>query len=601
MQIFPSFTLMSDIKIDYSAGSQPYLRIVLDSKSEGSKPRYLVSIFEDEAAEELLYEIAVSDPLDRTSIVIQIGLQLAQDASFGFGRDNRPYRWTGARWVDCEKWFDCLGFGLFAAIRASGLTNRAESLYGITRAAWRAHTKYDADGLNLKAFGTCPGVPLSDGILVPEALAPDLDTEDVFVTNPDTGELEEVRQWLQWRAAPHSPANCNLRVLPITLEAAEEAIQRLDTEAGQASLLMKFLGDVLPPDGIVALQDWLGYHLVAGVTANSEKMMYLWGSGANGKSQVLELIRALLGKEACAEVRLSDLTIQANLEKLVGKLAMLGSEANTKSDLETLKALISREPVSCNPKYRDPFTIEPECLVTQASNYRPAFETSDNAMVRRVVALEMKNAFKDAKEGRILNIAQKILETEYELLVGFALKGALNCIARNGYEEPETVKQASRTTVQSGNFIKGFMETLEFGPYEVAELELYTAYRHWCADNGIRNVQSNTTFLADLTRMLSELNVKVEPARTTGELYKRSQWSKTGSLGSVVPAWDNGAPSRVLVRRGFRVGQGWLPAPVGQMIPAASGVADLYLAQQSLTFKDLLAEAAPPSEELPVF
>jgi len=300
-------------------------------------------------------------------------------------------------------------------------------------------------------------------------------------------------------------------------------------------------------------------------------------------------------------VRLSDLTIQANLEKLVGKLAMLGSEANTKSDLETLKALISREPISCNPKYRDPFTIEPECLVTQALNYRPAFETSDNAMVRRVVALEMKNAFKDAKEGRILNIAQKILETEYELLVGFALKGALNCIARNGYEEPETVKQASRTTVQSGNFIKGFMDTLEFGPYEVAELELYTAYRHWCTDNGIRNVQSNTTFLADLTRMLRELNVKVEPARTTGELYKRSQWSKTGSLGPVVPAWENGAPNRVLVRRGFRVGQDWLPAPIGQMIPSASGVADLYLAQQSLTFKDLLAETAPPFEELPVY
>ena len=589
--------MASDIKIDYSSGDQPYLKIALESDDKNSRPKFRVSIFENEDSN-LLYDIVVEDPLDKPSILIQIALRMARDPNFGFGRDNRPYRWTGVRWVQCEQWFDALGFGLYAAIRATGLTSGAESLYGITRAAWRAHTKYDADGLNLKAFGTCPGVPLLNGILIPFAAEPNPDAEDTMVTNPETGEVEEVTQWLKWKAEQHDPSHCNLRVLPISIEAAMDAYGYLDTEAGQKSKLMEFLKDVLPPAGIIALQDWLGYHLVAGVTANSEKMMYLWGAGANGKSQILELIRALLGKEACAEVRLSDLTIQANLEKLIGKLSMLGSEANTKSDLETLKALISREPISCNPKYRDPFTIEPECLITQASNYRPAFETPDNAMLRRVVSLEMKKSFKDKKEGRILNIAQKILETEYDLLVGFALRGALNCIARNGYEEPEEIKLASRAAVQSGNHTKEFMHTLEFGPYEIAELELYAAYRRWCSDNGIRNVFNKGDFQANLGRMLGELNIKTELKRGTGKLYKPSHWFKDDKEVPVLSS-SGKALDRPYLYRGFRVGNGWLPGFVGQLIPDEAGEADLYLAQQSLTLKDL--EAEKEAEELPVF
>lgn len=123
--------MASDIKIDHSSGNQPYLKITQDREGNSSRPKYLINIFENEDTG-LLYCIEVNDPLDKPSFLIQIALKMAKDPNFGFGRDNRPYRWTGSHWVQCEQWFDALGFGLYAAIRASGLTNSAESLYGIT-------------------------------------------------------------------------------------------------------------------------------------------------------------------------------------------------------------------------------------------------------------------------------------------------------------------------------------------------------------------------------------------------------------------------------------------------------------------------------------
>ena len=48
------------------------------------------------------------------------------------------------------------------------------------------------------------------------------------------------------------------------------------------------------------------------------------------------------------------------------RLAMVGTEGSPDTNSEVLKNLVSWEPLTVNPKYRDPFKLHPMCLVTQA-------------------------------------------------------------------------------------------------------------------------------------------------------------------------------------------------------------------------------------------
>ena len=231
------------------------------------------------------------------------------------------------------------------------------------------------------------------------------------------------------------------------------------------------------------------YHLLSNRLPNAEKFLYLYGSGSNGKSQLLHLLRGLVGKESCAELRLSDMKVSASLERLVGALAMIGSEASTKTEMETLKLLVSREPLHCNPKYRDPFDIEPECLVSQASNYPPHFEDTSSAMARRVIALHLKHTFKES-DDRIEDLAHRIVTEEYPILLGFALAGAHEISEMGRFEVPATIKEHSTQEVSAGNPFEGFGELLEFCPFEVEERELYAAYKRWSLENGVRPLKT---------------------------------------------------------------------------------------------------------------
>ena len=244
----------------------------------------------------------------------------------------------------------------------------------------------------------------------------------------------------------HDPKHMNTRVLPLTVHQAIQYYMEVDCVDHKDSMLMKFLRSTLDEDQLVTIRRWFGYHLLSHRLPNAEKFLYLYGSGSNGKSQLLQLLRGLVGKESCAELRLSDLKVSASLERLVGALAMIGSEASTKTELETLELLVSREPLHCNPKYRDPFDIETECLVSQASNYPPYFDDTSSAMALRVIALHLKRTFNEA-EDRIEGLAHRIVTEEYPILLGYALVGAHEISEMGRFEVPTSIKEHSTQEV----------------------------------------------------------------------------------------------------------------------------------------------------------
>jgi putative DNA primase/helicase len=429
---------------------------------------------------------------------------------------------------------------MHALIRTSlGRGRGNDSLAYSALAAWRANSSYPVDGLELGGFGVCPGIPFRDKV--------------------------QTLKNGHWQTVPHDPRNFNTQYLDID---ADDAAQRhLEVVFGNHadSLLMRFLHSTLDEDQQVVFRRWLGYHLLSNRLPNAEKMLYLWGSGANGKSQLLWLVRSLVGPDACAELRLADLRTSANIEKLVGKLAMVGSEATTSTEIETLKALISREPLNCNPKYRDPFTVAPECLITQASNYPPHFDEKSDAMSRRVIEMHLKNSFLDEATRRE-DIAQEIIQAEYPILVGLALWGAEELSEHGRLVIPDAIARQSVSAVEGGNQLNAFADSLEFGPYEVAYDELYDCYVRWCREEGVtRTAVARRVLIEEVIRMAAKRKRTVQRlVRATH--YTPSNWTtETGETAPVHPKLNG--KSRIDTLCGVRVSADLFGIAVGQPMP----------------------------------
>lgn len=521
------------VEIDLAPGPQDFLDISDKPTNKGTID-YTITVRDPEG--QPLYRIQSDQLKDRTSISVLIAQEMSKDLRFGFGRDQRPYRWVGNRWVPVDKWFASLDYSMHALVRTPTQRRASgESLYAEALAAWQANSPYHQDGLDLKAFGECPGIPFLDCV------------------------------WkLSWGAvelAPHDPRHMNTRVLPLKAQDAADHYLEMEMGGYEDSLLMRFLRSSLEDDQLVTVRRWMGYHLMANRVPNAEKFLYLYGTGSNGKSQILHLIRGLVGKEACAELRLSDLKVSASLEKLVGALAMIGSEASTKTELETLKLLVSREPVHCNPKYRDPFDIEPECLVSQASNHPPHFAEKSDAMARRVIALHLRKTFKESA-GRIEDIAQRIIEEEYPLLVAFALQGAHEISEAGKFELPASIREHSTQEVSAGNPMEAFGLLLEFGAFETEERELYEAYKRWSLEGGQRPMSSKE-FKEELERFAVKHKQHIEVHKRLST-YEPSSWINDRQQKVLVYPALADLKSRPYGYRGVRVAEGYFGAPIGQ-------------------------------------
>ncbi|MCK6695793.1 MAG: DNA primase, partial [Thermoanaerobaculia bacterium] len=115
-----------------------------------------------------------------------------------------------------------------------------------------------------------------------------------------------------------------------------------------APVFHRYLNEVLPDEEkrrVVA--EYLAYIFVKPSFLKLEKALILYGSGANGKSVLFEVVEALLGRENVSNYSLQSLTDDKGYSraKIVGKLVNYASEINASLEAAVFKALTSGEPV----------------------------------------------------------------------------------------------------------------------------------------------------------------------------------------------------------------------------------------------------------------
>lgn len=161
----------------------------------------------------------------------------------------------------------------------------------------------------------------------------------------------------------------------------------------RAPLWGKFLREVLPEESRrKVLQEYLGLLFVDRRKAKIESMLFLLGTGSNGKSVVFETITGILGRDNVSNYELSALTTGSerlkNLAVINGKMVNYCSEIS-KNEVSSsyAKALISGEPQQARMMFGQPFTAYNIPLLIANANQMPFSRDCTHGFFRRLLII----------------------------------------------------------------------------------------------------------------------------------------------------------------------------------------------------------------------
>ncbi|MDD5250475.1 MAG: phage/plasmid primase, P4 family [Rhodocyclaceae bacterium] len=275
----------------------------------------------------------------------------------------------------------------------------------------------------------------------------------------------------------------------------------------------QFLAEVFEDNWeiIEYVQRVLGYCLT-GSTAEEICLVFV-GSGANGKSTLLNIVMRLLGDYA-QRMPSSALMVKRGssgsngpspeLARLRGARLAVTSEVATgrQLDEELLKNLVSKDSIAARFLHKDYFEFLPSQKLVFALNHLPTIASGDHGTWRRIRVIPFNRTF-DANDKDV-HLESKLAD-ELPGILNWLLEG---CLAwqRDGLSEPVAVKtRTSEYRTDLDIVAQFFDEACDLaandpsyaGTYKTAAALLYQSYRRYCSTYGLPSV-SNRLFGEDV-------------------------------------------------------------------------------------------------------
>jgi P4 family phage/plasmid primase-like protien len=255
---------------------------------------------------------------------------------------------------------------------------------------------------------------------------------------------------------------------------------------GQCPTWLRVLNDCLPEPGKQRLlQQWFGLMLSS---VNTQQCLILHGNGSNGKSVILTVMGAFLGRENISTVALENFGKPFALAQTLGKLANICPET-TKLDQQhegILKAFVSQDPMQFERKFRDPFTSRPTARLVVATNQFPSWIDKSDGLARRMVPLYFGVHIPDEKKDRRLT-EEGFWTPELPGIFLWALEGVKQLAAnRWNLDIPAESRRFLYAHKLDCNPARKFLkERYVHDPGgRVQTGDVYREYRNWCVDHG---------------------------------------------------------------------------------------------------------------------
>lgn len=287
--------------------------------------------------------------------------------------------------------------------------------------------------------------------------------------NLKTGELQ-----------PHNPDDLITKIVPV--EYSPDAT---------CPTWEKFMNDIMggASEMVRYLQRVIGYSLTA--STKEQCFFILYGTGANGKSTLLNIVLKLLSgyaKQAVTESFLSGKrgSINNDIAMLKGVRLAAATEFDEgqKFSEGLIKHLTGSDPIRARFLHKEFFEFIPTFKLFLATNHKPNVTGTDHGFWRRVRVIPFRETFSSAQIDP--ELSHKLIK-ELPGILAWAVRGCLDW-QEYGLGEPQAVREATTQYRMEMDTVARFIEeSCEVGPGQhIASSQLYSAYTSWCFAEGER-------------------------------------------------------------------------------------------------------------------
>ena len=272
----------------------------------------------------------------------------------------------------------------------------------------------------------------------------------------------------------------------------------------------QFLSEIFIGDGklIDYIGRCIGYSLT-GLT-NEQVIFLLYGIGANGKSVILNIIRALMGDygantsfQTFLASKYDGSKIPNDVAALVSKRLVTASEIKESGRLneERIKSMTGGDPITARFLHQNWFTYVPTYKVWLSVNHKPKVSDTTYSFWRRIRLIPFEAIFVKDKDDK--KLTEKLVN-ELPGILNWAVAGCLRW-QKVGLEPPEKVVNATQQYQSEMNIIRQFLDenTISKEGASVAFSLLFENYCKWCEETNEKPMSSNM-----FGRKMTELGFK---------------------------------------------------------------------------------------------
>ena len=229
-----------------------------------------------------------------------------------------------------------------------------------------------------------------------------------------------------------------------------------DPEA-KCPIFHAFLNRNLPDKGCQDLiAEYIAY--VLSPFLKLEKVLILYGDGANGKSVLFQIIKALLGEDNVCSYSLQNLTAREGYQRaeLGNKLLNYAPEINGRIDPALFKQLASGEPVEARFIFGRAFILRKYARLLFNCNVLPSDVEMTHAFFRRFMIIPFTETIPEEEQDT--DLAKKITQNELPGIFNWVIEGLDRLTRNKRFTEPEMVREANKSFRDQSDSLVLFLE-----------------------------------------------------------------------------------------------------------------------------------------------
>jgi len=246
--------------------------------------------------------------------------------------------------------------------------------------------------------------------------------------------------------------------------------------------IKKFLHEIVPAEDMPVLQEIAGYLLYRRYFIH--KAFLLVGTGANGKSTYINLLKKFVGEGAYSDIPLQ--MLGANrfaLAHLHGKLANFFADLSSKALTDTafFKMTTGEDSVPAEQKFKEIFSLLNYAKMIFSCNQIPRTNDDSDAFFRRWIILNFPNQFKEKNANKKI-IEELTTPDEISGFLNYAIEGLHRLLENEEFSNTANIEQVREAYIRQSDSVGAFvMDCIIIKPAQFEEKkELYTNYCEYC-------------------------------------------------------------------------------------------------------------------------